>query len=169
MRLVTNPNDPELGRGIDKDKTPQHSKYLVLSTEELSKGFIRPVRDTYVHVGKKIERDIEGRIIGRLIQIDDQDYPKSDYYTKANGFSGYIMYPKNHDVIGRYLSKEEVEAIISRKTHFGGCGVATKMGRWLSETYASSPSFYGATYCVGCEKHLAVEEFIWDDNEVVGS
>lgn len=49
------------------------------------------------------------------------------------------------------------------------CGVATKMGTALSETYARDPNFYGATYCVGCGTHLPVNEFKWEDGEVVGS
>lgn len=44
------------------------------------------------------------------------------------------------------------------------------MGQALSETYARDPKFYGATFCVGCNKHLPVDEFIWDGtNETVGS
>jgi hypothetical protein len=40
----------------------------------------------------------------------------------------------------------------------------------LAQTYARNPKFYGATYCVGCQKHLPVGEFVWDsDGEVVGS
>lgn len=46
------------------------------------------------------------------------------------------------------------------------CGVVTKMGRALSETYARNPKFYGATYCVGCGMHRPVEEFKWDDDGV---
>lgn len=49
MTTTTDPNDSELGRGYDKEKIPQHNKYLVLSDEEISKGFIRPLRDKYVH------------------------------------------------------------------------------------------------------------------------
>lgn len=51
------------------------------------------------------------------------------------------------------------------------CGVATHMGRELSETYARDPKFYTHTYCVGsqCQKHFPVSEFKWDDGEVVGS
>ena len=48
------------------------------------------------------------------------------------------------------------------------CGVATKMGRALSETYARNPKFYGATYCVGCSAHFPVAEFKWDDGKTVG-
>jgi hypothetical protein len=50
------------------------------------------------------------------------------------------------------------------------CGTATRMGQALAETYAREPAFYGATYCVGCRKHLPVAEFFWlDDGETVGS
>lgn len=51
------------------------------------------------------------------------------------------------------------------------CGVATKMGHALSETYARDPKFYGATYCCGskCQTHFPVIQFIWDDGQVVGS
>lgn len=50
------------------------------------------------------------------------------------------------------------------------CGTVTTMGRALSETYARQPSFYGATYCVRCRKHLPVGEFRWDaDGTEVGS
>ena len=50
------------------------------------------------------------------------------------------------------------------------CGSATFMGRALSETYARDPNFYGATFCVVCNKHLPVSEFIWtEDGERVGS
>lgn len=96
--LTTDRNDPGLKVILDNG---QQEKYLVLSPEELSKGFVRPFRDKYVH-------------------------------TK--------------------------------------CGVLTKMGRTLSETYARDPYFYSGTYCVGCGTHFPVEEFTWDDDgKVVGS
>lgn len=101
MSLTTDPKDPKLGKGIDENPIPQHEVYLVLSEEELAKGFIRPVRTKYVH-----------------------------------------------DV----------------------CGVVTRMNQTISETYARDPKFYGATYCVGCQKHLPVSEFTWDGTkEKVGS
>lgn len=49
------------------------------------------------------------------------------------------------------------------------CGVVTKMSVALAETYARDPKFYGATYCVGCQMHLPVNEFDWDDGTTVGS
>lgn len=50
------------------------------------------------------------------------------------------------------------------------CGIETVMGRALAETYARDPSFYGATYCVGCHMHKPVREFTWSaDGGTVGS
>lgn len=50
------------------------------------------------------------------------------------------------------------------------CGTETIMGRELSETYARNPKFYGATYCVRCQMHRPLSEFMWSaDNTIVGS
>jgi hypothetical protein len=44
------------------------------------------------------------------------------------------------------------------------------MGLALCETYARDPKFYGATYCVHCQMHRPLAEFVWDeDGSVVGS
>lgn len=105
MGYTTDPSDPRLGHGVDTEEIPQHDTYLVLSAEELAKGFVRPLRHSYVHVGG----------------------PEA-------------------------------------------CGLETRMGLALCETYARDPSFYGATYCVRCCKHLPVADFVWaEDSETVGS
>lgn len=49
MSLTTDPEDPELGRGINDEPGPQNAKYLILSEEERAKGFVRPVFTSYVH------------------------------------------------------------------------------------------------------------------------
>jgi len=50
MGLTTDPNDPRLGHGVDDEPLQgQHDVYLVLSDEERAKGFVRPVRRSYVH------------------------------------------------------------------------------------------------------------------------
>lgn len=50
------------------------------------------------------------------------------------------------------------------------CGTVTTMGRALSETYARDPTFYGATFCVRCNAHFPVDQFVWTaDGEQVGS
>lgn len=49
-RLTDDPNDPGLTHGVDNEPVPQAEAYLVLSEEERAKGFIRPVRRSYVHM-----------------------------------------------------------------------------------------------------------------------
>lgn len=101
MTLVTDPADPRLTRGVDKQPVKQAEAYLVLSDEELAKGFVRPLRHSYRHLA---------------------------------------------------------------------CGCVTSMATKLAETYARDPKFYGATYCVACQKHLPVDQFAWEsDGQVVGS
>lgn len=44
-------------------KSGQHTSYWVLSDNERKKGFVRPVRDSYIHVGVKPKhplRDLTG-------------------------------------------------------------------------------------------------------------
>lgn len=46
------------------------------------------------------------------------------------------------------------------------CGKTTTMNQAIAETYARRPSFYGATYCATCRRHLPVGEngeFVWVD------
>lgn len=41
------------------------------------------------------------------------------------------------------------------------CMTVTKMNQQIAETYARDPHFYGSTYCMGCARHLPVDEFVW--------
>ena len=100
MGTTDDPNDPRLTHGTDSEPAAQAETYLVATEEERAKGFVRPVRRTYIHTS---------------------------------------------------------------------CGVATRMRQELAETYAREPAFYGGTYCVGCQMHLPVNEFNWEDGSVVGS
>lgn len=68
------------------------------------------------------------------------------------------------------LDGSKVPTVLTSLKGVGGCGALTTMGLALCETYARDPKFYGATYCIGCKKHLPVSEFYWDeDGETVGS
>lgn len=50
MGLTDDRNDPRLSHGVDdKPIGGQNEVYLVLSDEERAKGFVRPVRQRYVH------------------------------------------------------------------------------------------------------------------------
>jgi hypothetical protein len=110
-------------RASQTNETGQHDGYIVLCPDERAKGFVRPYRDAYKHVG-------------RLEWADD-----------------------TFDGDGKKIPRR-----------LGGCGSVTTMGRALSETYARDPSFYGATFCCHCNRHLAVAEFTWTaDGAQVGS
>ena len=161
MSLTTDPNDPKLKEG-QKNEVGQHEIYLVLSEEERSKGFVRPVRDTYIHVGK----NVHGLEIHRLLNEEEQKkYPDKKYVAVLT-----VMKKEDGSFLGgKYVTQEEFDAWQSGKK-IGGCGTETRMGNALSETYARNPKFYGATFCCECNKHLPVEEFVWKGtNETVGS
>lgn len=158
MSLTTDPAHPDLTRGVDFEVTPQAKVYLVLSDEEKAKGFVRPVRRTYVHVGRKV-------CSNRYRHLTEEE--KEQYKDQ-----GYVAFVPNDDedssLIGTYITQHELNTFKNHRV--GGCGVATTMALGIAETYARDPKFYGATYCVGCCKHLPVGEFLWDNtNETVGS
>jgi hypothetical protein len=49
VSLTTDPHDPRLGHGADREPRDQHEVYLVLSEEERAKGFVRPLYRAYIH------------------------------------------------------------------------------------------------------------------------
>jgi hypothetical protein len=49
MGVTSDRNDPDLTRGVDSAPVPMADKYLVLSDEERARGFIRPLRRSYIH------------------------------------------------------------------------------------------------------------------------
>ena len=49
------------------------------------------------------------------------------------------------------------------------CGTFTKMHKDIAESFAVDPRFYGATYCVKCQKHLPLHEFEWEDGQSLGT
>lgn len=159
--VTDDPNDPRIKRGgADETPVPQNDAYLVLSEEERAKGFVRPVRRSYVHVG------IPGPTYP-LRKLTPEEHQRHDQW-------GYIRYeeypqpnPDGSSAIGRFWTQKELD-IVGK-----GCKTVTTMGHALAETYARQPGFYGATYCVACSMHRpvgAVGEFIWDGtNERVGT
>lgn len=53
MTITIDPNDPRLqpyrGKRHDEKPVPQQEVYLALPEEERAKGYLKPVRNTYVH------------------------------------------------------------------------------------------------------------------------
>jgi hypothetical protein len=148
-------------RAEQTESVGQHKDYIVLCPDERAKGFIRPYRDMYVHVG----RSVCGKIVNR------GDLPLS--MQRLGGPRDICGLPFEHDgeCSGPFYNVYEPEhARIREKHRKGGCGAVTKMGQALSETYARDPKFYGSTFCVGCNAHFPVGEFVWSqDGETVGS
>lgn len=157
MSLTTDPNDPRLGKGVDEKPVPQNKVYLVLSDEERAKGFVRPVRNSYVHVGlPSPEYPLRDLTEDERVRYKDCNYTKFEAYPESRS-----------PVVGRYWTQKQLDSVGK------GCGTRTTMGKALSETYARDPHFYGATYCCGCCMHLPVGEFgefVWaGTNERVGT
>src|SRR5258708_4872190 len=132
--VTDDPSDPRLGRGSDDVPVSQHDVYLVLSVAERANGFVRPYRDSYVHVGLQPQHPL------RELTLDEKE--RYDRF----GYAMFEPYPESESpVTGKFWTHTE----LARKP----CGARTKMGRALSETYARDPHFYGSTYCVGCSMH----------------
>lgn len=160
VTLSGKPADPNYNGGAPQPIDPatgMHGDYWVLSEEERSKGFVRPVRNKYIHVGTT----------GPTHPLRDLNAREHELYD-SEGFVKYEEYPKGEtSSLGRFWTQADLDKVGK------GCGVVTRMGDALSETYARSPGFYGATYCVGCKTHLPVGrdgEFVWDGtDEKVGT
>lgn len=142
-------------RASQTNETGQHDGYIVLCPDERAKGFVRPFRDRYKHVGIRPKYPLQDLTAEQHERYDRFGYVKFEAYPpdapESNGGTS----------TGRYWTKSDLES---------GCGTVTTMGRALSETYAREPSFYGATFCCGCNRHLPVAEFVWTaDGARVGS
>ena len=139
MGLTTDRNSPCLNE--TDPRTGQQLCYLVLSEEERARGFVRPVRASYKHVG------IRPTFPTRPLTEEEQERFAGQEYV------AFEPYPQERrPSLGRFWTQEQLNS---------GCGVVTTMARELAETYAREPKFYGATFCCHCGRHIKVEEFEW--------
>jgi hypothetical protein len=144
------PDDPRL-RNVDP-VTGLQPDYVVLCDAERAKGFVRPVRDTYKHVGPQSRYPLR--------ELTAEEHKQYDAFR----YVAFEAYPESDSSItGRFWTQDQLDAR-------GKCGTTTTMGRKLAETYARDPGFYGATYCCACRGHFSVDEFVWwPDGTRVGS
>lgn len=131
-------------------RTGMQKDYIVLTEEERAKGFVRPLRTSYRHVGIRPQHPTR--------ELTPDEHERLDRFR----YVLYEEYPKSEScVTGRFWTEEQLKS---------GCGAVTIMGPALCETYARDPEFYSATFCIGCGKHLPVGEFVWEeDGQRVGS
>jgi len=128
----------------------QQQDYVVLAEEERAKGFVRPVRRSYVHVGTVGPAN-------PLRDITAEEHERYDQY----GYVKFEEYPPG-GALGRFWTQAEIDKIGK------GCRTLTTMSRAIAETYARDPKFYGGTFCCGCGAHFPVGaggEFVWADSE----
>ncbi len=152
MSLTTDPNHPDLGRGVSTAPVPQNKTHLILSEEERAKGFIRPVRLSYVHVGPPASK-----YPMRDLTDEEKEHHAQWNYVKFEQYP-----PEKLPLTGSFWTQERLDKANK------GCGVVTSMPRAIAETYATKPDYYGSTYCCGCSKYLpvgAVGEFVWDGTD----
>jgi len=127
----------ELGPdGMQKD-------YVVLTADERAKGFVRPVRASYQHVGRRPK-------------FPTRELTAEEKALHGDEFECFEVYPPElSPKVGRFWTAKELAS---------GCGSVTTMGNSLAETYARDPSFYPGTFCCGCRAHFPVGadgEFVW--------
>jgi hypothetical protein len=137
------PTERKLGDG-------QHADHWVLCETERAKGFVRPVREKYQHVG----------IAGPKFPLRDLTDEERER-TAGSGWVKFEPYPAGYkgSATGRYWTQAKIDSIGK------GCGTVTSMPRSIAETYARSPGYYGSTFCCGCGTYLKVGvdgEFVWD-------
>lgn len=154
MQLVDGRPVPEDHSHTKLKDNGQQQDYVVLTVEERAKGFVRPVRRSYRHAGASGPRY-------PLRDLTEEEHQRYDQF----GYIQYEAYPESDSsCVGRYWTQAQLDAIGK------GCGTVTTMAPPIAETYARDPQFYGGTFCMGCRKHLPVDEFVWEGTtERVGS
>lgn len=148
--VTTDGRDPDVVRDEQVGQpTGQHRSYLVLSPEERAKGFVRAVRTSYKHVGPPGPR------------FPLRDLTDDEKARHAAAYVKFEPYPESmRPVTGSFWTQARLDAVDK------GCGQVTTMGRAIAETYARTPTFYGATFCCSCNRHIPVGEhgeFVWVD------
>lgn len=135
----------------------QQKDYRVLCETERAKGFVRPVRASYKHVGTP----------GPKYPLRDLTDEEKERYASI-GYVKFEAYPEEmRPRSGSFWTQDRLDKIGK------GCGGVTTMGQSLAETYARDPGFYGGTFCATCGDHFPVGEageFVWvPDGSRVGT
>lgn len=146
------PADPNAHSGAPTDeKRPdgQYKDHYVLCETERAKGYVRPVRDSYLHVGTPGPQFL----LRDLTEEEKERYP--DY-----GYVKFEPYPEGHhgSATGRFWTQVDLDKVGK------GCGTLTRMPKACAETYARFPGYYGSTFCCGCGGYFPVGrrgEFVW--------
>jgi len=127
-------------------KTGMQKGYVVLTAEERAKGFVKPVRRSYLHNGPPSAPM-------NLRDLTPEEHERYDQY----GYAKFEPYGEEQlPVTGKFWTQAELDRAGRR------CGSITTMGQSLAETYARDPHFYSGTFCCACGKHFPLNEFTWE-------
>ena len=148
------PDNPDTAPAPTDRKLPdgQHADHWVLPAAERAKGYVRPLRHSYIHVG----------IPGPTYPLRDLTAEERESFHDS-GYIKFEVYPESMAPrTGRFWTQEDLDRVGK------GCGVETRMPSACAETYAREPGYYGSTFCCGCGKYLPVGErgeFVWDGTD----
>jgi hypothetical protein len=138
-------------RDIDP-ATGMQKGYVVLSAEERAKGFVRPVRLTYRHVGAPAPSNLR--------DLTDSEHKRY----AGRGYVKFERYGADHaPLAGKYWTQAELSRV-----NTPGCGILTKMAQSIAETFARNPTFYSDTHCARCRRRFPVGEygeFVWEGTD----
>lgn len=148
MTVTTDREHPGINKPKGGDPMAQNEAYIVLSEEERAKGFVRPLRDSYIHVGP----------CGPLHELRDLTPEQFERYSDY-GYVKFEKYPDDVPSLGQFWTQEQLDAVDK------GCKSLTTMAGPIAETYACEPKYYGSTFCVSCGGHHPVTEFVWDGTD----
>ena len=133
----------------DKLSDGQYASHWILTKEERAKGFIRPVRTGYTHIG-----------VRPTYTLKELTAKQKEIHKDMN-YKYYEEYPEDEYLAGRYWTEEALSS---------GCGHTTTMPYSIAETWATDIHFYGRTFCAHCHDYFPVEEFVWaGTNERMGT
>jgi hypothetical protein len=127
-----------------------------VSQAEKAKGFVRPMRQSYRHVGASPTYPL------RDLTPEEEEMNRR----RGWGYVKYEEYPKgsperDRALVGRMWTQAQLDS---------GCDAVTTLEPAKSETHAKDPGFYAAAFCENCRAHFDVGEFVWEGtDERVGS
>lgn len=154
--IPANPDDAPVPNSDTRADGQHVDHWVMCPTEIIKEGFKRPIRNSYIHVGRPGPQY-------PLRELTQEEHDRYDQF----GYLMYEEYPKSDSsIVGRFWTQKMFNAV-------RGCGVKTSMPQQIAETYAANPSYYGSTFCCGCGQYLPVGahgEFVWDGtNDRVGT
>lgn len=126
----------------------QQKGYVILTPAERAKGFVRPVRQSYRHVGPPAPANLRDLTPEEREQYDKYAYVKYESYELPRG-----------SVVGKFWTQRDLDRLGK------GCGQTTTMATSIAETFARDPGFYSGGFCCTCGAHFPNAEFVWDGTD----